>query len=114
MAAETETVETKTPDVREDLKALRRDLDALRTDLRGLVRTAGAKTADQLAAAKDRLAEAARGVDQRVRETYDAALDRGEEAATLARGEVIKRPLTSIAVALGVGLLVGRFFIPRR
>jgi len=93
MATKTETTA--------DTAKLQADVDALRKDLAEVTKTRrtmageGAQTRTQAAA-------------ERIREVSDQARDRFDHAREVAVERVRERPLSSVAVTFGVGLLIGR------
>jgi ElaB/YqjD/DUF883 family membrane-anchored ribosome-binding protein len=67
---------------------------------------------DVMAAVRSAIAAARDGVysgGEKVTEAYDAARERGAEAVENVEKSVSRHPLTSIAIAAGVGMLVGLF-----
>lgn len=97
--------------VREELDALRDDVAALRNDLKGFARATGQATKSGASDAGTRIAEAARGLEercsQRMHEAYDTARVKSHEAAENAREEVRGHPLSYVVGALAAGVLIG-------
>lgn len=64
------------------------------------------------------VAETARGgieaAKSEVSKTVHAAQERGEQAISAVNDQVTSRPLTSLGVALGVGILLGMFVLRPR
>ena len=125
----TETIERaleeRTRDIREkqrsiaqDLKALRDDLQALRSDLRRLGSAAATTGTDRLKDAKDRLWQIAEDIENRAggqfKDLYDSVCDRGQRVVEQGREQLGKRPFTILAIALGVGMLLGKLSSWRR
>ena len=94
-------------DLRQDVDAIKGDLAALKTDLVAAMRDlveAGKTGAGEV---RDKLEEA---VQERLRRVGDAAhsvADRGRKAADNVNRYVEEKPLQSLAMAFGVGLLLG-------
>src|SRR5262245_48599283 len=82
--------------LRQDVEALKADLMAIRTDLKGLGRDLASAAKASADAAKDR-----------VRSAVEAAASKGEEAAKKIHHAIEEKPLTSVLVAFGTGLLLG-------
>lgn len=83
--------------------ALRDDLDKLRDDVSHLTETLKNMASTRGNEAYDRLRQTADQTRTRVRDTANAAAHQVEE-----------RPLTSVLIAFGVGLLLGIIFDRRR
>jgi ElaB/YqjD/DUF883 family membrane-anchored ribosome-binding protein len=109
-----ETVES----VRKDIKALKDDVAMLRGDLRHLISSAASSGTDRLRSAKDRLRRYAEDINDRaaenLRSVYDDVYERGSRAVEMGREQVTRRPLTIVATALLVGLLLGKLDSWRR
>ncbi len=84
------TTTKETANLRDDLDALRKDVSKLTDDVRGIA-------SERVSAARDR-----------ARDTAYRARDRGEAVASEVGHRIEERPLTSVAVAFGVGMLIGR------
>lgn len=80
-----------------DYATLRDDVDALRKDLANLTEKMRGMSGERFESARAQAREAA----QRVR-------DRGQAAVDEVGHRIEERPLTSVAVAFGVGMLIGR------
>lgn len=76
------------------------------------------KIAAELERLRNDLSRVAKATENLVRNTRDDALEMGEEAWDSARETVERRigehPLQSAAIAVGVGVLIGMFFLHRR
>lgn len=79
--------------------ALRHDLNALRDDVSHLTETLKGMASSRGSEAYDRLRQTADQTRTRVRDTASAAVHQVEE-----------RPLTSVLIAFGVGMLLGILF----
>lgn len=83
--------------------ALRDDLDALRADVGQLASTLKEMAAGRKAEAYESIRNGAKAAQQKVNDTSQAASE-----------VVVKRPLVSVAVAFGVGMLLGNIVSRRR
>lgn len=93
MATKTETT-VDTAKLQADVDALRKDLAEITNTLKTMV-GAEAQTRTQAAA-------------ERIREVSDQARDQFDHARDVAVERVRERPLSSVAITFGVGLLIGR------
>jgi ElaB/YqjD/DUF883 family membrane-anchored ribosome-binding protein len=97
-------------DLRSDVEALKSDVGALRRDITGLVQDlisagkVGAGDAGQAfsSAARSRLNDF--GVD------FEGLSDRGLEILESAQDQIEKRPLMSMGIAFGLGMVLGSIF----
>lgn len=74
----------------QEFDAVKNDLSALRADLKSLMASLGTNARDSLG------------------DAYQSARQFGSEKVQVAEDQITKNPLASVAVAFGVGLLVGR------
>ncbi len=86
-----------------ELDLLRDDIDKLRTDLAALTGTLTASTREELEERVRRLREGAGHM-------YGEARRRVDEAPAALEKQVHDKPLTSLAVAFGVGFVIGKLF----
>jgi ElaB/YqjD/DUF883 family membrane-anchored ribosome-binding protein len=87
-------------------RAMRRDVDALKEDLGQLRSDIGGMTENLVGRARE-------GVDvarERVGEALGTAQERGQEYLKNVQHQIEDRPITSVFVALGVGLVIGGLF----
>jgi ElaB/YqjD/DUF883 family membrane-anchored ribosome-binding protein len=102
----TGTVESATTDIAADFTALRRDIVRLTDALRGLVdrqtQTAGARVSDAAGGVTDKIAQVAGDAGK-------GAQAKGDEIAAC----IGRNPLTTILVALGLGVFIGMIGRPR-
>lgn len=89
-----------------ELDQLKKDIEALRNDLSGLSGSVSGTLGEELS----RLAEQVR---TRAGSARDAAGERVRQGLDTATTTIEERPLASMAVAFGVGLLIGKL-IDRR
>jgi ElaB/YqjD/DUF883 family membrane-anchored ribosome-binding protein len=97
-------------DLRPEIEALKADISALRDDLSVLVQ-------DLIAAGKVQAGEAGAALSSAARsrlEEYGVDLDRlsahGQEVMESLQEQVERRPLLSLGVALGIGMMLGSIF----
>lgn len=87
-------------DVRKDIEELRKDLASLGKDVRKLARE-GANDASR------RAGSTVEDFQARAEETLSSVAAQGRDAAKSVEGTVKNRPLESLLVAFGVGVLLG-------
>lgn len=80
-----------------DLKELRKEYASLKADLADMSETISNLASDGMAAGRKKIHSAARQSRERARETIGVLENEMEE-----------RPITSLAVALGVGFILGK------
>ena len=94
-------------DLRRDVDAIKDDINLLKTDLvaamRDLVEAGKAGAGD----AKEKLEVAVQERLQRVSDAAHAVADRGRRAADSVHHYVEQKPMQSLAIAFGVGILLG-------
>jgi ElaB/YqjD/DUF883 family membrane-anchored ribosome-binding protein len=111
--------------IKADVEMLRADLANLKaslTDLasdtaahaRGRVHRAGERAREAFDATKDKVRETAGAAAERGKEYYDAAADKTRAAVDTLEERIEERPLTSVGIAFGVGLLLGVLLSGRR
>jgi ElaB/YqjD/DUF883 family membrane-anchored ribosome-binding protein len=97
-------------DLRSDVEALKADIGALRRDVTGLVQDLVAAGKVQAGDAGQAFSSAARsrlddfGVD------LDGLSERGQELLETLQEQVERKPLLSIGVAVGLGMVLGSIF----
>lgn len=92
---------TKTENNTADTAKLQSDVDALRKDLAEVTKTLKTMTGETYRSKAQHAAERVREVSGQAREQVDHARD-------VAVDQVRERPLTTVALTFGVGMLVGR------
>jgi ElaB/YqjD/DUF883 family membrane-anchored ribosome-binding protein len=85
-------LETNKADLSDDVIALKRDLANLRGDISKMASSLGGKAKDQVVAVRDS-----------VQDSLKSSMSATEKC-------IQERPLTSVLVALGAGLLIGKIF----
>ena len=96
--------------LKKDLQSLRDDLSELSKQVEGLATDAGAEMIDDV---KSRLANFGSSVDEliagagaRGREAVDAVSDMGGNVVENVEDAIRERPLTALAIALGLGFVL--------
>lgn len=96
----------------QELDTLRADLGKIRDDIASLTRTLGDAAAAEAKAGGARLNEAAhaaaRTAKDRAQHFADAARTQGEEGIAALEQRIERNPITSVLVAFGVGLVIGK------
>ena len=82
--------------LKREIDSLKADLTALRTDFKDLGKDMASAARTGAEAAKDR-----------IRSAVDSAKEHGEDAAKKLKGQIEEKPLTSVVVAFGAGILLG-------
>src|SRR3954466_11699362 len=90
-------------------RAVKNDLNILADDARALISATADATGDQISDARNRVAAALDGC----REVYDQVLEKGIDGARAADRSLRRNPYEAVAIALGVGALIG-FLLARK
>jgi ElaB/YqjD/DUF883 family membrane-anchored ribosome-binding protein len=97
---------------REQLDAVKGDLHALRSDLKGLRDVFKSNSRNALKDAGQRIAQATRDRMEQLREMAERGMYQASEYGKKALGrtarKIEERPITSVLIAIGAGLLIGR------
>jgi ElaB/YqjD/DUF883 family membrane-anchored ribosome-binding protein len=113
MAAKRKKADT----VESRLDSLVADLEALQADVRGLAKgaraEAGDRIADALKAAEDRVTSALNAAQDAAAQAVDQAEVWATDNAESLREAVREQPLYSVAVAMGIGAVLGALFLRR-
>ncbi len=110
MAAKTRKrgVSDATSDVQEDLRTLREDLGTLAEEVAGLMSTTGNEALDEV---KDRIRRIRSSLDAVVSDAgargRDMLRDTGETVSDVIEELIKERPLTTLALAVGLGFILG-------
>lgn len=83
--------------IEKDLNELRKEYASLRSDLAEMSETISNLASDGISEGRKRVRSAARHSRDRARETFDAF-----------ENEIEERPITSLAIALGAGFVLGK------
>jgi len=108
-------------DTAKEVRALKKDIDHLKSDLRGLLGSLKDEGRGKVDDFRDRLKEAAEDMEkrmkERVKDTYEDVRDNVREQTDKlfdsCRETVKKNPLTTVAVSLLAGVIIGRFFMKK-
>jgi ElaB/YqjD/DUF883 family membrane-anchored ribosome-binding protein len=103
---------TANRNLEEEFDALKAGLDTLRNDISSRVNSFGEAATDEVRT-RGRRARAAMGrVTGRAGEVWDDATDeasrRGREGVAAVKQQIEERPVISLLVALGIGLVIGK------
>jgi len=95
-------------DVQQDLQALREDLGALADEVSGLMSSTGNQALDEV---KDRVRRIRSGLDDVMSSASshgrDVLHDAGENLSAALEEHIKERPLTTLALAVGLGFILG-------
>jgi ElaB/YqjD/DUF883 family membrane-anchored ribosome-binding protein len=101
-------VSDATQDVQQDLQALRDDLGTLAEEVASLMSSTGNQALDEV---KDRIRRIRSSLDDVMSDAgargRDALRDVGENVSTAIEEHVKERPLTTLALAVGLGFILG-------
>jgi ElaB/YqjD/DUF883 family membrane-anchored ribosome-binding protein len=101
-------VSDATRDVQQDLQALREDLGVLAEEVTGLMSSTGNQALDEV---KDRISRIRSGLDDVMSDAgargRDALRDASENLSSALEQQVKERPLATLAIALGLGFILG-------
>jgi ElaB/YqjD/DUF883 family membrane-anchored ribosome-binding protein len=102
----------------EQMDAIKDDLRDLRENLKGMMEVFKSNSKSRMSAARERLSEMARDRYEQLRDAasrgYGQARQYSRQAIARAQNTIEERPLTSVLVALGAGLLIGSLLSRRR
>ncbi len=99
---------TDKADIQHDMEQLKADLAQMREDMNTLVQTMMEAGKQKAGSVRDK---AQAGIDhklEQLQEAYDSASRSGEQAARRAVDSIEGHPLTSLAVAFGLGMILGK------
>jgi ElaB/YqjD/DUF883 family membrane-anchored ribosome-binding protein len=106
--ARTAGVTDATQDVQDDLRALREDLSTLAQEVTNLMSSTGSQTLDDV---KDRIRGIRSALDEVISEAglrgRDTLRGVGENLSSAVEESIKERPLTTLALALGLGFILG-------
>jgi ElaB/YqjD/DUF883 family membrane-anchored ribosome-binding protein len=101
-------VSDATGDVQQDLQALREDLGTLAEEVAGLMSSTGNQALDEV---KNRIRRIRTSLDDLVSDAgtrgRDALREAGDTVGTALEEAVKERPLTTLALAIGIGFILG-------
>jgi ElaB/YqjD/DUF883 family membrane-anchored ribosome-binding protein len=87
---------------------VREDLDQLRADLKSVMEAVGKLNSDASAVAREKAARAASNIGRKAEDIYEDLKSEGERATRLLANAVNEHPYSSLAIALAVGIVIGR------
>jgi ElaB/YqjD/DUF883 family membrane-anchored ribosome-binding protein len=90
------------------LNAVREDLDQLRADLKNVMEALAKLNRDAGAAGKDEASRAADTIGRRAEEMFEDLKGEGERATKLLAHAVNEHPYSALAIALAIGVIIGR------
>lgn len=85
--------------MRQDIDTLREDLNQIRSDIGNMTQHLAQRARESVGMARERMGGA-----------LGSAQDRGQEVIKNVQHQIEEYPITSVFVALGVGLLIGGLF----
>ncbi|HET8726998.1 MAG TPA: hypothetical protein VFO41_05755 [Alphaproteobacteria bacterium] len=94
--------------IEQEFDTLRADLDILRADIVSLTKALGENVKDVAREQELRARAAVRGAGTKLDEARLQARLKAREGATALEEQIEERPLTSVLVAFGLGLLLGK------
>ncbi|MDR6292665.1 ElaB/YqjD/DUF883 family membrane-anchored ribosome-binding protein [Inquilinus ginsengisoli] len=92
----------------QELDTLRADLGKIRDDIASLARTLGDAATAEAKAGGARINEAAHAAKDRAQRFAESARTQGEDSIAALEERIEQNPITSILVAFGVGLVIGK------
>jgi ElaB/YqjD/DUF883 family membrane-anchored ribosome-binding protein len=95
------------PQVRADVEAIKSDLAALRAEVSNLMQDVVSVGKVRAGDAKQRISDAARSRLDQLGSAWEQASDQGKQLVENLQCQIEERPLTSLGVAFGAGLLLG-------
>jgi len=90
------------------INTVREDLDRLRADLKDVMEAIGNLKSDTGAAMKDQAARAAGNIGRKAEDIFEDLKGEGERATKLLTAAVNEHPYSSLAIALAIGIVIGR------
>jgi ElaB/YqjD/DUF883 family membrane-anchored ribosome-binding protein len=104
--------------INEDIRALKDDVHRLRGDVVGIAHSVKSRSRNAVMDSSERvrgmMSELQERARQRLREGSDVLKDRGHDVADRWRGNIERRPLTSLLATFAVGMMVGFLIMWRR
>lgn len=95
------------PDLRRDMDSIKTDIIALQADLSAALKDLISVSKSEAGEVKDKLESQLREKFSRLSDKADDLAHRGKRAVEGLEGAIEEKPLQSVGIALGVGLLVG-------
>lgn len=91
-----------------ELEALRADLGRLKTDLADIAEAVKESARGQAEAASAEIGDLLKVLEQGLKDAFDSIKEKGESSVETVGRQVEQRPLLSLLIAFGAGLLFGR------
>lgn len=107
MTAKDENRSAKEEELRAEIETLKEDLAKLRNDLSAIPATGRDIAEDSVAAARESLQQETEKLAARLRSAADEAESQGRELVDDVGRTVKERPMTSLLIAFGGGLILG-------
>lgn len=107
LCAREATMRNSKPDLRRDLDSIKADVVALQADLSAALKDLVSVSKSEAGEVKDRLESQLREKLSRLSDKADDLAQRGRRAVEGLEGAIEEKPLQSVGIALGVGLLIG-------
>lgn len=107
MATTNSKTNDKAQDLRDEIKTLKEDLAKLREDLSAIPETGRNIASDSVAAARESLQQEAEKLMERIRGAGEEAGSQSRQVVDQVGRTMKERPVTSILVAIGTGLVLG-------
>lgn len=95
-------------DLSEELEAVRSDIGKLRSDMGGVAEALRDVTRTRAEEAREGLASMASSVRDEIRRNVENVRERGRGVVDEVETRIEQRPLTSLLIAFGAGLLLGK------
>lgn len=92
----------------QELDTLRADLGKIRDDIASLTRSLGEAATAEAKAGGERLSEAAHAARDRAQRFAESARAQGEEGIAAVERRIEQNPFSSVLIAFGVGLVIGK------
>lgn len=111
-------MKTTNPKVNEDIDALKSDVRRVRDDMAGIIHSAKSRGEDTVMEMGGRvrgmMADLRDKMKEQAQDKSEALKDRGHEAVENWRGSIERRPLVSLLIAFGAGLVFAFLVAKRR
>ena len=101
------------PDLRNDLDSIKGDIAALQADLAGALKDLVAAGKGEAGAAKEKIESEVRERLDRLSAKADLLARRGRRAVDNLEQHIEDKPLQSVGIALGIGVLIGALLARR-
>ena len=92
-----------------ELHAIKHDLQALKDDMKGLLASMKTDGHGRMVDLKDRLRDLGGRAKMGLQNTWNTVSDQSEKVVETGRDKIRERPLTTVAIALLAGIVVGRY-----